>query len=1335
MHYRMGHHRSVLSRYAIFVLTVILFNNVYLTFGKLDRDRSSIQVSPGGSRSVDMRVEFEVEEGVPVGTFVGKIPTKPGFTYRFNEYLEYFMINGTSGEVRTRKELDRESLQNDQFDIVVLSSQPTYPIEVRIIIKDINDCSPKFPEPQVYLTFPESAIAGTRAFLDTAEDEDSPSNGVHTGYKIVDGNEEGHFRLVVTTNPSGEAPFLHLETTGKLDRETKPSYRLNISAQDDGMPPRFGYLSVNVSINDVNDCQPVFTQGQYYASLNESVEIGTVVLQVAATDNDEGENARIYFYISETEEQFSIEAETGIIRTAAVLNCPKNCAQGAKSCPKSCVFTVFARDHGTPRQDGRTYVTVTLVESNHPPIIKFRYFPPTASTANVLESAPNASVVAAISVIDMDEGPNGETVVEIVHGNELKNFILESTTSFQLVRTNGMLDREKIPFHNLTITARDNGVPPCSSTAFLIIEVNNDQDPEISFAKTEYSAILRESVPIGSYVASITATGETTRHKSQVIYSIVSGNEKQWFSIDQRTGLLTTRSQLDRETQDSVRLKISARDGGPYPKWAHAQIKITILDENDEIPKFGNEMIEVSLSEDIPPGSEVTTVSAVDHDQGTNGTITFSLSPHTEFKYPNQFQIDPSFGKIITKSKLDRESIASYDIHVIAKDHGSPPLSSSAVVHLEVKDISDNAPTFYPLEYFFIIGQDLGVGGSVGHVIATDPDSGINGKVNYKLSSAPSTLFGVEPKTGNIILKSSLQNSRTSSFQLQISAMDGVGKSSENDAMVNVLIQNQNYTPLQFSQPSYTFTVPEDFGLKFVTAREIGQVKIKGNNEKDAVKDEIKYTIVNGDSNGIFTIDKKSGKILTTKLLDRESQSNHTLTIFAQKGAHTHGFATVSLIVTDLNDQMPTWDYSLEVNVFKSVPIGEEIVVLAAMDKDEGINSKLVYNLVTNPQNLFDISSNTGLITLKKSLRDIPISEVVIEVRATDSGENPQSSSRKLLIHLKEVNQHTPVFEQFSYETSLLESTPVNTRFFTVKATDRDVGQNAELSYELIDEGLQENFGIFPDGNLYVKSHLDRETKDYHSLLVQVRDNGNPHRSSITTFVIHVIDENDVAPKFTNSTFTFSIPENEPGESYVGKVIAFDGDIGRNAELTFRFTTTQLDFSIDPKNGFIKTLRPFDREQLVRSVGVTSITLEVIVEDNGSPKLSDKSSVVVKITDVNDQVPKFSRDSYHAQISEDSPTGASVIRVMAVDPDEGLNGEIFYSILQGNEMDKFQIDGATGHIILRSRLDRETQDRYALSVMAQDMSETSSLRSYANISVIVLDSNDNVPEFQMAIVM
>lgn len=200
------------------------------------------------SRAVDTRVPLEILENEPRGTVVGYIPTKIGFTYRFNEPPREFTLDPNTGEIKTNVILDRE--QRDRYDLVVLSSQPTYPIEVRINILDLNDEYPEFPEEILAVQFSENASPGTRLLLDAATDKDIGINSVTDDYRIVSGNHDDKFRLAVTTNPSGDVSYLHLETTGKLDRETRGFYFLNISARDGGKPPKLGYMQVNVTIRD-----------------------------------------------------------------------------------------------------------------------------------------------------------------------------------------------------------------------------------------------------------------------------------------------------------------------------------------------------------------------------------------------------------------------------------------------------------------------------------------------------------------------------------------------------------------------------------------------------------------------------------------------------------------------------------------------------------------------------------------------------------------------------------------------------------------------------------------------------------------------------------------------------------------------------------------------------------------------------------------------------------------------------------------------------------------------------------------------------------------------------
>lgn len=1279
------------------------------------------------SRAVDTRVTLEILEGQPKGTIVGRIPTKFGYTYRFNEPPSEFTLDPKTGEIKTSAILDREALQNNRYDLVVLSSQPTYPIEVRIVVIDINDNPPEFPEPVIAVSFSESAAEGTRLLLDAATDKDEGINGVSDDYRIIAGNKDDKFKLNVTSNPTGETSYLYLETTGVLDREVQGFYILNISARDGGTPGKYGYLQVNVTILDVNDNPPIFDHSDYTVSLNESVPPGTTVLQVMATDIDLGDNAKITYYLADTERQFSVDPETGIISTTEILDCPQQSCQSVKpsssNCPKSCVFTVFARDHGTPRQDGRTYVTVSLVDANdHDPIIRLKYFPRTAGVATVDENAGNGSVVATILVIDTDEGLNGETDVKIVAGNELNHFRLDYTSNFDIVRVNGVLDREEISKYNLTVVATDRGTPPRTATAFLIIHVNDVNDHEPVFQKSEYSAVLSELAPLGTYVAGITATDEDTGVNAQIFYEIVSGNERQWFDINSESGLITTKDILDREIQGVVELNISARDGGPNPKFAYTQLKVIILDENDEVPEFSQVNINVSLSESSSPNSLVAMLTAADHDQGTNGSVTYSLHPIVRQRYLDTFELDSLTGQLTTKTKLDREKISNYEILVVAKDQGLPPQSSTATVLLNILDVNDNSPEFYPQKYFVAVSEDTRIGSSILKLSATDLDAGENAMLTYKLESGSDGLFSVDQWSGVIHVRESLRNSPENIFKLIVAVKDHGGKRAAEDATIEI-IKESNLEELVFENYKYEFQILEDHDGKIPNiGREVGKVRVK-------MSGFVTYSITYGDAKRRFNIDERSGLITTASKIDREETIGYILNVTARAGL-SYGNTTVAINVLDLNDNKPQFLRDKEdIKLPENAAVGQEVYLSRAVDLDSGINSRVTYTLTYNLDDQFRISEETGVIYLNKPIRAEPNSILQIEVTATDAGEPRLYSKHSFMVTIEDVNDHTPVFDHTSYETSLLESTPVNERFFALSASDADQGLNGRIFYAITEGNIEGKFGVFPDGFLYVRNALDREDKDYYSLTVTANDLGTPSRSSIVPVVVHVIDENDNSPEFTNTTFSFNIRENEPVDSFVGKLTANDKDIGRNAELIFSLSMPQNDFVIDPKNGFIKTLRIFDREELVHNTGQNFMTFEATVTDNGTPRLKDKVKVNVHITDVNDNPPKFSKAPYKVQISEDATVGAHVVKLYTTDADEGLNGDVFYLIENGNDEGKFDIDEATGQIFLARSLDRETMSKYTLTVIAHDAGLSNKLSSSTTVFIDVLDENDNAPDF------
>lgn len=1288
------------------------------------------------SRAVDTRVQLEVKEGEPKGTLVGQIPVKPDFMYRFNEPPQEFVLDPETGQIRTAKVLDREALSSDRFDLVVLSSQPTYPIEVRILVLDINDNDPEFPEPSIAVSFSESAVAGTKLLLDAATDKDTPENGVLDDYFIVDGNTDGKFRLQVTGNPAGEASYLHLETTGKLDREQVEYYSLNICARDRGRPPRLGYLLVNVTVLDVNDNPPVFQQSDYVVSLNESAPIGTKVLTVHATDKDSEDNSKLTYYLPDNERKFIIDPETGTIYTAEPPKCPEqrcNVSRQEESCPKSCVLTVFARDHGSPRQGGRTYVTVNLLDANdHAPEIKFTFFPTIQGFqyATVDENAANDSVVAAVVVVDVDEGLNGRANVEIRAGNELGHFRLENTKSLFIVRVDGRLDREEIPKYNLTIVATDKGVPPKSSTAFLVIHVNDVNDHEPVFQQSEYSAVLSELSPVGSFVASILATDADTGVNAKIHYDFGKGNDGHWFAIDGDTGLVTTVATLDREVKGSIELHVSAWDGGPNPKFAATHLKVTILDENDEAPRFFESMSYVTLPENTPPHSMVATLTATDNDQGTNGSVAYSFHHSVLHDYPNAFALDVLTGQLTTKVALDRETIAEYRILVIAKDQGTPVQSSTATVVLTVEDVNDNSPVFYPWRYLMPIPQDAEAGTVLGKLMATDADARENAQVRYSLEYGGEGLFAVDERTGEVSLRSLPKITHKRLYELTVSAKDTGGRVAARSAVVEIIRENE-LGHLEFDYSGYEFKVSEDRGdctsMPNGFGREIGTVRTT---QYGNVK--VNYAIVYGDPKGNFKIDANTGVISTAGCLDREQEASYRLQLSA-RAKLAYGRTIVNVTVEDVNDNPPRFpkgEWGDEILLNENAAVGQEVCLARARDWDSGPNARIVYSLTHNPGEQFKVNEHSGIIYLGKPIRAPPGTVLHLEVTATDSGSPPLSAQYQVRVTIEDVNDHTPVFKLTSYETSLPESTPVNKRFFSLTATDTDLGANGQVFYSVTDGNAEGRFGIFPDGQLYVKYELDREQQDYYALEITASDQGEPRRSSVVPMVVHIIDENDNAPEFANSSFNFHLRENEPPDTFVGKLFATDRDVGRNAELIFSLPSSQQDFAVDPKNGFVKSLRVFDREQLMTgNTGDSYITLEATVTDNGANRLRDRAKVTIYITDVNDNVPKFQRLPYHVQISESAAIGTQLLRVYTTDADEGLNGDVFYSLEDGNQHGNFAIDEATGQISLVKELDRETFDSYVLTVVAHDAGLESRLSSSATVHVEVTDENDNVPRF------
>ena len=332
-------------------------------------------------------------------------------------------------------------------------------------------------------------------------------------------------------------------------------------------------------------------------------------------------------------------------------------------------------------------------------------------------------------------------------------------------------------------------------------------------------------------------------------------------------------------------------------------------------------------------------------------------------------------------------------------------------------------------------------------------------------------------------------------------------------------------------------------------------------------------------------------------------------------------------------------------------------------------------------------------------------------------------------------NEHAPVFDFDHNEISLSEATPLNQEIISMAAIDRDEGDNGLIYYAIIDNNNDNKFGIYPDGQVYLADKLDREEKAYYSIIVVATDQGTVPmaRSSTSTLVVYVTDENDNTPILDEADYIMYIHENEAPSTVVGRVSASDADVGRNAELSFAFagnTPAPEYFRIDRQTGFISSKVSIDREALVIATGQDSFQLEVLVSDNGVIPKTATAAVSIVVVDRNDNEPEFSSDSYEAVISEAAKVDTEVVAISATDNDKDANGQLSYRLLDDGQ-GTFAILEDTGVITLAGELDREAVDKYKLRVEAKDKG-IPSRSSTCIVRIEVSDINDLVPKFSEA---
>ncbi|XP_032635001.1 protocadherin-23 isoform X2 [Chelonoidis abingdonii] len=1179
--------------------------------------------------------------------------------------FEIFQINSDTGEVMTTASLDRETQEILSIKVLVRDSgTPSLSSTATVICKvlDENDNTPKFllPVSEIQiLENQEPVILHTTLAVDI----DAGNNGT-LRYQIIGGNIGEYFTL---NDTSGE-----LLATRSLDREDASNFTLIIECHDLGSPPRSSTTQLQVTVLDENDNSPIFAKKTYQTSVREDVEEGSLVLELFASDEDGGLNGEvIYSLIDDTLGAFTVNSTTGAIVTTKALDRETKSQYAFRAVASDCSI------QGPRSTTVSIMVHIDDANDNSPVFLQnpFQVYVPPETSVN--------QTIATVRAADLDLGPNGAVVF---------NFAVPGTMFCIDINTGEIYLQEPLPSDGfsscLLVLASDQGVPARTATAVLAISTR-EQEEVMSFSHSLYAVTVPENSEAGTSLLTVEAYDHNLLEKG-IKYKIFSDSED-IFSVHSITGELTVNKPkfLDHEVKSKVHLAVLAENG---LNSAYCGVTVWIQDVNDNAPKFEQSSYKTLVWEGRIYNTYVMQIFATDLDSGLNGEIEYSIVSGNENE---TFLIDSKQGILATNAILNHEDISSYRLVVQAADRGTPSLSATSIVTVQVVDVNDNTPTIQPLGKVEI-SENAPPGFIVTQVSANDMDLSPALRYSFTQDGNPGMKFAINQHTGVITLVKPLDFEEIAQYRLWISVSDSVHQT-EAELTIHVLDINDN--PPVFTQYSYQVTVPEltPVGTSVLTVSAVDR-----DSEHNGI---ISYKILSFYEG--FSIDHKNGSVFTAKPVPHLGKSSVIQLLIEAKDNGDPALTAVTSVeiqIQDVNNYAPQFTTALyNVSVSEDASVGRTILTFSAIDYDWiHKNTYIEYSIISsNTNNLFHVETSViestppyklvGNLVLSSPLDRETASSHHVIILASDRGTPPLNSSATVLITVLDVNDNPPVFSNLEYRIHVRENIPIGSHITMVSANDCDAGANAEITYTIISGNDKGHFQLDgKTGSVDLIRTLDYEETIKFTLTIQASDGGvNVRNVAFSVVFVSILDDNDYAPLFLFPSLNCVIHENLPAFSFVCTVYALDFDTGPYGHLTYSIQSSCLSdhgfpqdhdmFFIDPLTGEMQTKQILDYESQNKYCFIAQ------AKDKGDSIATLTVQVDVEGTDEFD--PVFTEDQYFFDLPEKNEAGQLVGKVAASDNDAGLDGVIHYSLLKPSQF--FSVNQSNGNICLTRTLHRK----------------------------------------------
>ncbi|XP_053180438.1 protocadherin gamma-C5-like [Scomber japonicus] len=595
------------------------------------------------------------------------------------------------------------------------------------------------------------------------------------------------------------------------------------------------------------------------------------------------------------------------------------------------------------------------------------------------------------------------------------------------------------------------------------------------------------------------------------------------------------------------------------------------------------------------------------------------------------FSVDAGKGELLVNDRIDREALCGQSascvlpLQVVVEN----PLQSHRI-EVEIRDINDNSPRFLTQEINLKIPESVAIGKRFPLEGAEDPDVGSNSLKTYSLSKNDYfSLKFKDTKNGNavpeLVLEKPLDREKNALHQLLLTALDGGTPVTSGTCKISITVLDNNDNFPIFTENEYKVSLKEN------CTKGTFVIKLTATDADDGLNGEVKYSFGSRTPDVVlstFEIDDITGQIILKGELDYESSKSFHIDITAKdKGVpEMEGHCRVQLDIEDINDNAPEIVLTSKPSpVREDSPSGTVVALIGARDLDSGANGKVMLHLPKSyPFSLKpSFSKNYELVTSGRLDRE-SFSEYNIEITATDSGSPPLSSKKIIPVSISDVNDNPPVFTQPSYNVYLKENGVPGSILYSVSASDLDFGENAKLSYSILDSKVQDvsvSSYVYinsDNGSIYSMHSFDYEKLKVFQIQVQAKDQGSPSLSSNATVHVFILDQNDNAPAviYPSSAALGSLshqrmPRSAKPGHLVTKVTAVDADSGHNAWISYKLAeaTDASLFTVNQYTGEVRTKRPVSEQD------DSSQRLLIEVKDDGEPVQSATVTVSILLED------------------------------------------------------------------------------------------------------------------------